>query len=302
MKSISILIAFSFGNESSPIRFSKHDRFLVRLYLEPLNMYSKLQLTKKYIQYHITGSNKKGHGIHSPFVFDFIRNVLNDRGEYDSYQMVESVRTHLLKDHTVLDVEDFGAGSGVTKSRQKKVRDIARYAAKPKKFGQLLFRIVQHYHPRTTIELGTSLGLTTSYLALAYYDGTVHTLEGAPNVASIAKKHFQQLNLKNIGVTEGNFDDTLPGVLESISNIDLAFLDGNHRKEPTLRYFNQLLKKINASSIVIFDDIHWSTDMEDAWETIKANPDVKLSIDLFFMGLVFFRDEFKTKQHFTIRF
>ncbi len=168
--------------------------------------------------------------------------------------------------------------------------------------GQLLFRIAQYYLPQTSIELGTSLGLTTAYLALGNSKGSVITMEGACDVADRARTNLEKLGLTNVHLEEGNFDDLLTPVLESVSAIDLAFIDGNHRKEPTLQYYKKLAGKIHPSSILVFDDIHWSADMEAAWEVIKADKEVTLTIDLFFVGLVFFKNEFKLKQHFTIRY
>jgi hypothetical protein len=100
----------------------------------------------------------------------------------------------------------------------------------------------------------------------------------------------------------GNFDTVLPEVLCAIDTVDLAYVDGNHRLQPTLNYLEQLLQKKSATSIFVFDDIHWSAEMETAWQTIQQHPEVRYTIDLFFLGIVFFRPEFKVKQHFTIRF
>lgn len=265
-------------------------------------MYSRIKLFYKYLHYYFTSLNGKGHGIHSPFVFDFVMNVLNDKRNYYAYEQVEDMREELLRDTHVIEVEDLGAGSTVSKSKQRRICDIARYAAKPKKYGQLLFRIVNYYQPSSIIELGTSLGITTAYLATADTRVPVMTLEGAHAVAEEAGNNFAALGLQNIRVIEGNFDDTLPKVIDIVYNTGLVFLDGNHRKEPTLSYFHQLLEKANASSILIFDDIHWSEEMEQAWEIIKAHSSVTATIDLFFIGIVFFRTEFKEKQHFVIRY
>jgi len=128
------------------------------------------------------------------------------------------------------------------------------------------------------------------------------SMEGAPEVASLASKNFQALNLSNIQMVEGNFDETLSSVITQLPTVDFAFVDGNHRKEPTLNYFNQLINLSTQSTIIIFDDIHWSKDMEAAWNEIKQHPSVTLTIDLFFIGIVFFRNEQKIKQHFSIRF
>jgi predicted O-methyltransferase YrrM len=127
-------------------------------------------------------------------------------------------------------------------------------------------------------------------------------MEGAAAVAAVAKRNFKALGINNIQIVEGNFDNTLPKVLQTAPQVDLAFVDGNHRKQPTIDYFNLLLQKCNEGSILIFDDIHWSAEMEEAWAAIQAHPQVTLTIDLFFIGLVFFRKEQKVKQHFIVRF
>jgi len=191
---------------------------------------------------------------------------------------------------------------GRDKNQQRSIASIARHAAKSKKWAQLLFRIVNYYQPGHILELGTSLGITTAYLASANKDLPVFTMEGAGAVAAVAQKNFGKLQLENIKIVEGNFDETLSGLLNDLPGVDFAFVDGNHRKKPTVQYFEQLLPKLNEYSILIFDDVHWSKEMEEAWKYIKANDAVTLSIDLFFIGIVFFRKEQKVKQHFTIRF
>lgn len=265
-------------------------------------MYSSFQLALKYLHYYFTSSSGKGHGIHSPFVFEFVTKVLNDKRHFYAYDKVEQLRLDLLLDKTTLTIEDFGAGSAVAKSNRRKVKAIARSALKPKKFGQLMFRMVNYYRLNTMIELGTSLGVTACYLANGNALGKVYTLEGAKQVADVARKNFNELEVGNVEIIEGNFDETLPLALDKLSQIDLAFVDGNHRKQPTINYFNQLLAKAHEHSIFIFDDIHWSKEMEDAWKLIQQHSSVTLTIDLFFIGIVFFRKKHKQPQHFVIRF
>ncbi len=265
-------------------------------------MYSKLQLAFKYIRYWLTASNGKGHGIHSPFVYDFVKKVLNDDRNFYCYESIEYLRKELKRNGEVLSVEDFGAGSHTKLFKQRSVSSIAASALKPKKWSQLLFRMVNFYQPSIVLELGTSLGITTTYLACAKSNAKVITMEGAPSIAGIAKQNFERLQLQNIELITGNFDDTLPGVLSKLQSFDFAFVDGNHRKAPTLQYCKQLLSLAHEQSILVFDDIHWSAEMEEAWKAIKEEPTVTLTIDLFFIGLVFFRKENKAKQHFVIRF
>lgn len=240
--------------------------------------------------------------MHSPFVFDFILNVLNNKNRYQSPSEIEQLRKELLNDQTVLVIRDLGAGSRVNASREKTVRQIVRSALKSKRLAQVLFRSVKHYQPNNIIELGTSLGLTTAYLSKANPNANIITIEGSESIAAVAKGNFQALNCNNIHLLEGNFDQLLPSVISQLPSVDLAYIDGNHRHQPTTNYFHQLLSKTNTNSILVFDDIHWSEEMESAWEEIKSHPSVKYTIDIFFLGFVFFREEFKVKQHFSIRF
>ena len=173
---------------------------------------------------------------------------------------------------------------------------------KSKKFAQLLYRIVQYYQPKTIVELGTSLGITSSYLAAGSTTTKLFTSEGSANIAAKATQIFTNLKYTNLTLVEGDFAKTLPPLLSSLQEIDLAFIDGNHKKEPTLNYFHQLLQHSTNSTILIFDDIHWSAEMEAAWEQIKKHAKVTLTIDFFFIGLVFINTDFKEKQHFKIRF
>jgi len=267
-----------------------------------LMMYSKTQLLVKYLNYYASASNSKGHGMHSPFVFDLIDEVLNDKRSFYAYANIERLRQTLLVDKRILQIEDLGAGSRIIKNNDRTVASVARSSLKPKKYSQLLFRIVDHYQPKTILELGTSLGITTAYLASSKQDAKVITMEGASAIATVAQENFSILDLKNIELIHGNFDDTLSTTLSSIQTIDLAFIDGNHRYQPTANYFEQILAKSHNYSIIILDDIHWSKEMEQAWHYVQQHEAVTMTIDLFFIGIVLLREEFKIKQHFSVRF
>jgi predicted O-methyltransferase YrrM len=265
-------------------------------------MYSRLELAFKYLRYYFTAASGKGHGIHSPFVFEFITKVLNDDHPYAVFDRIEKLRKKMFVDKTIIEVDDFGAGSTVSKSTQRTIASIAKNAVKAKKYSQVLFRMVNNYKPTNILELGTSLGITTAYLASANPEAKVITMEGAKPIAARADENFKTLGLNNIQIIEGNFDQQLSTVVHQLSSVDFAFIDGNHRQEPTERYLRQLMPKLHGDSIVVFDDIHWSHEMEAAWRNIKNLPAVQCSIDLFFLGIVFFRKEFGEKQHFNIRF
>ena len=265
-------------------------------------MYSPFQLAKKYIQYRLTSSNRKGHGVHSPFVFNFIHNVLRDKKNYACYTAIEDQRKKLLQNETIIEIEDFGAGSATLKSNKRVVKNIAASSLKSAKFAQLLYRIVQYYKPASVLELGTSLGITTAYMANANKGSKVYTCEGAASITAVAAKTFSNLCIENIEIIQGDFAKTLQPLLKRIVTINLVFIDGNHRKEPTIEYFNQILAYSTPATIFIFDDIHWSKEMEAAWQHIQQHAAVTVTIDLFFIGLVFINHDFKVKQHFTIKF
>lgn len=240
--------------------------------------------------------------MHSPFVFQFILHVLNNNSGYEAPAAIEALRSELLSDGRLLDIEDLGAGSRVHDRKQRTVKQLVKTAVKPRKYGQLLYRLVKHYQPHTIVELGTSLGLTTAYLAAANPAAKVVTIEGSEAVHRVAKENFEKVTLPNVDARQGHFDTVLPQVLQTMERVDLGYVDGNHRFAPTLSYFEQFLAKAHNDTILIFDDIHWSAEMEQAWQQIQQHPAVQCSVDIFFLGFVFFRNEFKEKQHFTIRF
>jgi predicted O-methyltransferase YrrM len=265
-------------------------------------MYGHFTLALKYLRYLFTAANGKGHGVHSPFVFEFITRVLNDNRRFYAFDAIEKTRTQLLSNHRLIEIQDFGAGSRVAKTNTRKISDVAKGSLKPAKYSQLLFRMIDYYGPTQIIELGTSLGITTAYLASANPAAKVTTFEGSSAVAQIAGHNHGLLGLSNISLIEGNFDEQLPRWLAQNKSVDFAFIDGNHAFEPTMAYFDSLLEIVQDHTILVFDDIHWSEEMEAAWAQISAHPRVTLSIDLFFIGVVFFRKEFAQKQQVSIRF
>jgi len=264
--------------------------------------YNTLTLINKYISYLWKASNGQGHGVHSPFVYAFIKNILNTPSKVEGIHAIELYRQQLLSNKKEITILDMGAGANQKGNQSRTIAQIAKNALKPKKYSALLHRIVAYYQPNQILEMGTSLGITTCYLALGAPNASVVTMEGAPAVAEEALNTFNNLGYKNIKLIKGNFDETLPNYLNSIATISLGYVDGNHRYTPTMNYFNLLLNKSDDSSIFIFDDIHWSSEMEKAWEEIKADVRVSLTIDLFYIGIVFLKKGNKEKENFTIKF
>ncbi|MEO6149900.1 MAG: class I SAM-dependent methyltransferase [Mucilaginibacter sp.] len=232
---------------------------------------------------------KSRHGIHSPFVYRLVDMVIYDFDTKKVYEGIEELREELLADDSVITVTDLGAGSHLNNNKQKRISDIAKNALKPTKLAQLLARLTKDVHPETVIELGTCLGITTIYLQKAVPYAKVYTLEGCPETAGVARDQFAKEGLNNISLTVGNFDDTLPGIINSLPKVDFVFVDGNHQKAATLKYFEWCLPKVHENTLLIFDDIYWSEGMKEAWAQIKAHPQVTITVDLFWIGLVYFK-------------
>ena len=293
-------------------------------------MLDRIKIMARFIRFYVRA--KTQYNVHSPFVFEFVQNVLEDDRPFYVFHETDILREELLASKETIEVEDFGAGSvvdGLKKTR--KISSIASSALSPAFQCQWFFRITELYKPLTIIELGTSLGVSTLHLAEgAPRSAKILTLEGSAEIARLARRNFDwfydtfrktgmrhndpnvlnfdkyahnfstEFEKNKIEVVIGRFDDTLPKVLQSIKTLDLAFIDGNHRREPTLDYFEKCLEKVNENTVLIFDDVHWSEDMEVAWTVIRAHPRVRLSIDLFWCGLVFFRNENREKEHFDL--
>jgi len=255
----------------------------------------------KYLKYKLFAKHRKGFGIHSPFLYDFVTKVIYGENYFYAYDDIAELRYDLLSCDKKIEIKDFGSGSKVMKSNKRKIKDIAKYSAISEKYGEMLFRIIAYYKPKTILELGTSLGLGTLYSALPDSNATVYTIEGCPETAKIAAQNFKELEAKNIKQIIGNIDEELPVLLRKIDGLDFVYLDGNHQKQATLDYFYQCLGKAGNDTIFYFDDIRWSKEMEEAWEEIKANEKVRLTVDLFFSGIVFFRKEL-SKENFVVKF
>ena len=259
---------------------------------------SQLWRVKQYAKHLSKAKNR--HGIHSPFVYQLLDDVVYDKSRFKEYEKVDSIRKELLNRTDEIEITDLGAGSTVNPSNRRKVADIAKNSAKGGKWGELLFRLAKHFQPKTMIELGTSLGIGSLYQALGNPNGNLTTFEGCPKTATVAQKQFAKANVSPT-VIEGNFDDTLQPFLDSIEKLDWAFIDGNHQKEPTLQYFNQCIEKCHNDSVLLFDDIYWSKGMAEAWQNIKADERVTVTLDLFQVGIVFLRKQ-QPKQDFIIRY
>ncbi len=248
--------------------------------------------------------SKNEHAVHSPFVFNLITKCFYDHRPKSEYVILRAYRNSLLANNNTIEVTDFGAGSKVFKSNTRKIDCIAKTAGISRKRAELLFRITHYFQPDSVLEIGTSLGLATAALSLGSRSvgikTEITTLEGCPETAKQAQLQFQKFNFNTIRSEITEFSTYLQNCTLNTEYFSLIYFDGNHSKKATLDYFEKLLTTITNETIWIFDDIHWSSEMEEAWEIIKKYPKVTVTIDTFQWGLVFFRRE-QPKQHFIIR-
>ena len=239
--------------------------------------------------------------MHSPFVYYLNDIVLPDIYFYHDFDKIEALRNSLLENKSEIEVTDLGAGSKNNNGKRRSIQSITKNTSKPARIGRLLFKLVDFFQPQNIIELGTSMGISTAYIACAKKNANVYTLEGSDTILSQAQKNLDSLGLNHITFINGNFDSKLPILLDKLVSVDFVFIDGNHRYQPTIRYFQWLIEKVHEDSVLIFDDIHWSKEMQQAWQEIIIHPKVKISIDLYDIGIVLFRTA-QPKEHFVLKY
>lgn len=258
--------------------------------------------TRAWIEYQLKAKGR--HGIHSPFVYGLYDKAILPGPDQDKSKLhaIEGLRKKLLQDHRILEVEDFGAGlGGVEIPRiQRKVSEIAASSARGPKYGGLLSRLMQYLQPGQTLEMGTNLGLSSLYLLNGHPNSRLVTLEGSQAIAEIASENLNQSGL-HPEIHIGEFSETLHNLNWESFKPDFLFIDGNHRKDPTVTYFKFLIAKASPQAVFVFDDIHWSPGMQAAWDIIRADERVQVSIDLFGMGLCF-TGRNQAKEHFILSF
>jgi predicted O-methyltransferase YrrM len=250
-----------------------------------------LHQIKSYMR-HFVSAKRKGHGVHSPFAYSLCEEVFYNADSFYDFERFAAARNQLLTDQTEIRVEEHGAGSKVFSGSKRKICDIAKNGVSSQKQSEVLYKLINFLKPASIIELGTSVGLNTLYLSGAGKDARVYTVEGSPALSAFAKQLAAENNIGNCEFINGKFDDVF-GKLLNTAGAGFVYIDGNHTYEATVRYFRMALEKSNSRSVFIFDDIYWSEGMTKAWDEIRKNDAVTLSIDAFYFGMVFFKEEIK---------
>lgn len=256
-------------------------------------------MISKYLSFLAKSTNQ--HGVHSPFVYGLVTSCIYKKSSPSVEDKLKIFFKRIKQNHTEIRITDFGAGSKYFKNNKRKVSALARKVGISKKYALLLNRLVSHLEVNQALELGTSIGLATMAMCIENKKIKIDTVEGCSEITKVATSQFEHYQIKDqVIVYNENIKNILP-VLTSTKKYDLVYVDANHQKEATLDYFEQCLQAKHNDSVFIFDDINWSEAMQETWETIKSHSEVKVTIDLFRWGLVFFRKE-QNKEHFKIRF
>lgn len=263
-----------------------------------MNLRVHIALIWRYLKYYFRAQTR--YRLHSPFVYELTQAVLEDDRKFYAFSTIEGFRRQLLRNKSRIRVTDYGAGSKVEPGGQRRICSLARYSAISPGIGRQLFRLVNFFKPHTMLELGTSLGISAAYQAAAAQRAQMLTIEGCPETARLAFQHFKQLGLPNIRVLNGPFQELLPSALQHLKSLDYLYLDGDHRAAASLAYFRACLPYAHNDSVFVLADIHWSKEMEQAWEEMQQQPEVRLAVDFFHFGLLFFRQEQRQKELFTI--
>jgi predicted O-methyltransferase YrrM len=253
----------------------------------------------RYFWYVFFAKHYKGHGIHSPAVFEFVTEVLLDKTKDQEIDAVLNRIKSLSKSDLSVDFEEFGAGSSRMKGKIRLLKDIVSITGVNKKIGKLLYRIVQFYQPVTIAEFGTSVGISTIYMASGRLNQEkLVTVEANRSLLEIASDSARQLHLENIQFIHNTFDKALPKIVSGLRPPALIFIDGNHRYKPTLSYYREIKKHL-IKGIIIIGDIYWSGEMTRAWRQIKSESTT--TVDIYQLGIVFV-DEMLTPGHYLVRF
>ena len=260
---------------------------------------SAVRLVFDYVGYYLSAKNR--HGLQSTFVYNLNEAVWRKDAKNPIQYNIEQYRKSLKNDHSKIKVRDFGAGFSGKVYKELPISFITKRSSKPAKYARMLFRLVQHLKPQYLLEVGTSVGISALYQAMGNPNCKMITLEGCENTAALSEKGFKQFPDLDIEVLVGEFSSTIPLAISKMPRLDYVYLDGNHKLEPTLKYFEMCLEKAHEETVIIVDDINWSDEMKAAWIKICDHPRVTISIDVFMMGIVFLNKGF-SKQHFVIRY
>jgi precorrin-6B methylase 2 len=249
-----------------------------------------------YFRHLLTASGTAGHGVHSPYAFDFLTTVVRGSTDGRINREIETLRREMLSDTRRIRVTDLGAGSVTGVGDERGVAEIARTSALPKREAGLLARMIQGTEHRAQstglrdegiiMELGTSLGISTLALALAAPERKVVTVEGCPALAEIARENLRRHGASNAVVINMEFSAAFNRLKEEGQRISFAFIDGNHHGMALTEYVRKIAEMGEEMTIVL-DDIHLTKEMYLAWQSLAASGAAPATMETLRLGILF---------------
>lgn len=228
---------------------------------------------------------------------------------------IEALRGEMARSSESITRLDFGAGpSGTQRSPQEMdagvpvtstLAEISQKVSKPPLWCALLFHLVRGHKPNRCLEMGTAVGVSAAYQSAALAlngHGRLKTLEGSESLAAVAERNFRRLGLDNVEVGVGRFQDTLEDAIESLAEVDYAFIDGHHDEQATLRYFDTLYGSLARPALLVFDDVAWSDGMRRAWQALCGDQRVSAAVDLGSLGICVISDTTAKRRYHTLPF
>ena len=265
------------------------------------NFADKARFVGRFAEFLLHSGNR--YRIHSPFLYALVNEVVRQDMPVEGGDRIELIRKECLQSKVIIRKTDYGTNGRSLQGATYDItiKKIASASLTQPKMARRLSRLARYIKAERILEIGTSLGITTAYLAMQNPAARIITLEGCPSLSRVARGNFSRLGLGNIELVEGRFEDTLDPALKSLGSADLVYIDGNHRKEAFLEYFNCCMNYNHNNTVIVCDDIHASKGMEEAWGQVIQRQEVKVSLDFFYNGWVFFRKE-SSREHFRLRY
>jgi predicted O-methyltransferase YrrM len=224
--------------------------------------------TCQYLKHLFYTRHRRGHGIHSPYLFEFVSRVLFNSEQLEPPAAIRKEHRKLRREYT------FIRSSSVTP-----------------RYGFLLYRIAHWFNPEMIIELGTGMGISTAYLSAGSPEVPLHSIEGDKERAAFAAQLICRISPGPVSIHWGEMEGKLEDILPLIPQRFLAFIDGNHHFSPTISYVEKLLERAGDEALIVMDDIYWTRDMNRAWKEVVTWPEVRVNIDLFQMGILLLRKD-----------
>lgn len=246
--------------------------------------------TLQYIRHLFFLKHRNGHGIHSPYVFELVNGILFNSRQWEVPLQVREVHRIMKKDCSLIPREE-PPGVRADDSDLRSISSFVKKASVRPGYGALLFRMARWFEPDAVVELGSGLGISTAYLRAGAPEVPFHAVEGGKIRSLMARQVIYRSKLNEVEIHTGDIGQLLPGILNGIPARFLAFVDGNHHYEPTMKYLDLLLQARGEEAVIVMDDIYWSKGMQKAWREIIARPEVRVSVDLFHMGILLLRSD-----------